>query len=646
MPDKPRLVIVGSSRAQQSPTSPLLRLTRDFAKIFRMYEIHATSETADAILGTGMYAQADVTRHRHGADGGITQLAAMIARREVAAAILFLDPNDPWSDAVENRAMARVCIHRQVRLITTYAAALRWVTFEAKTIVKKQAAGGGKHWKPSNWTEGKKNIDGHGEFQQIPIEDRSIALISHDGKKHEMVDFLSTGDHLELLAKHQRILATGTTGWLLKLLFCDDIGKYKEAVEPIKSRIRQVIADILKKKKVVAEHDDLDDMLDELRAAIKLRKSNAVFSEKVMPLPSGPDGGDVIAADEILNNLLHEVIFFQDPLEAHPHSEDIRLFERTSRLPGVFSECVSDKESAHLWMDGLRKETKGARQMPSVAQRLRSLFGLKEVVLVESADNKDGDALGTLLARASAGYLNHWISTADRERQIRIGVAWGWGLRQVLNEVKRMHADGLLVKPSVRRDVVWSPIIGIITARATGQEADMIADGFKEFYGGTLERFGFAGFAPPEGLPKDVAEIVAKLVKSDLILTSGSDWDRNASLAKNTGLDRTKLPRFNRVAGTVSGVFLDQNGNEVKGEYQIVGVGHDGLKYAALNGTVVLTCGGSKRNRVVLAALRAKLVSVLVSTRQTAEWVLDQATKQPAPPPKTAKARAKARARR
>jgi len=623
--DKPRLVIVGSARAQHLPSSPLLRLMRDFAATFGRYEIHATEETAEAILGTCLYPKAAVARHRAGDNGGITQLAAMIARREVAAAILFLDPNDPWSDAVENRALARVCIHRQVRLITTYAAALRWLTFEAVGVESSRRKPAPEDWRPRSWREGNQNVDHHGEFQQIPVEQRSIALISHDGKKDEMVDFINHKDHLSLLARHDRILATGTTGWLLKLLFCNDITPYRSELKGKEKRLSKVITEILKKKKInPTEFSDLEDLLEELRKAIHA-KCDRAFADKVMPLPSGPDGGDVIAADEILNNKLHEIIFFQDPLEAHPHSEDIRLFERTSRLPGVFSECVSDKASANHWMNGLRKEMKGGRQIQTLSQRLRSIYGLREVILIDGGNNRDGEDLGKSLARACAGYLNQSLHASDANRHTRIGVAWGWGLRRVLTELTTMHDEKLLRKPQVTPNLTWTPIIGVITAQMTDQEASMVADGFANFYGGHLERLGCAGFAPAQRtIPADVRDIIANLENADLILTSGSGWDTEASLASSTGLDTKRLPKFRSVAGIVSGVFLDEDGGEVRGEYEIVGLGYKGLKNAAAKGAVVLMCGGLKRNKIVLSALRARMVSVLISTKNTAEWVLKQ----------------------
>ncbi len=629
MSSKPGLIIVASPRAQSNPASPLLRLVRDYSRVLKVYEIHATEETARTILGTGIYKEDEVKRHRSGADGGIAQLAAMVARRQCTAAILFLDPSDPWSDAVENRALTRVCIHYHVRLMTTYSAALRWATYEAQTSlappkVTRPSLG---TWRPSNWRDGCRNVNENGEFIPLPVDKRTIALISHDRMKLEMVRFVNDDAHIELLAKHQRVLATGTTGWILKLLFCTDPRTFQADIRnlQLEERLNNVMDDILNDiGSVTHKHEGFDTLLKALRTQLK-PKINDEFTNKLIPLPSGPHGGDVLAADQVLCNECHTIIFFHDPLSAHPHNDDIRLLERTSRLPGVFAECVSDRQSAQRWMDGLREETAGHGQFNSIAQSLREKYGLKEVILAETDDNKDSDELGAMLARICAGFLNQWLEAAGAEKdQVRIGIAWGWGLKQVLEELKNMHDEGIMKKPAqLPPTTIWSPIIGIITAEMTDREASMIAEGFCSFYGGKCERFGCAGFAPENSkVPESITNIIDDLKKADIVLTSASVWDKNASLARNTGLNQSKLPPYSKALATISGVFLDEDGKEVRGEYSVVGLGLSGLKEVSQNGAVVLMCGGESRNPVVLSALRAGFVSILITTRQTANWVL------------------------
>ena len=95
-----------------------------------------------------------------------------------------------------------------------------------------------------------------------------IAIIAHDGKKAEMVQFLN--EHANILHKNEIILiSTGTTGQKVK---------------------------------------------------------NAGF--EVTALLSGPLGGDAQIAARVAEGTCDMVIFFRDPLEKHPHEQDISMLMR------------------------------------------------------------------------------------------------------------------------------------------------------------------------------------------------------------------------------------------------------------------------------------------------------------------------------
>ncbi|GAB2633733.1 methylglyoxal synthase [Belliella aquatica] len=95
-----------------------------------------------------------------------------------------------------------------------------------------------------------------------------IALIAHDGKKADMVHFLS-GFRDELLKKDVSLVATGTTG------------KHIE------------------------------------KAGFEVEK-----------LLSGPLGGDAQIAALAAQKELDLVIFFRDPLDKHPHEPDVQMLMR------------------------------------------------------------------------------------------------------------------------------------------------------------------------------------------------------------------------------------------------------------------------------------------------------------------------------
>ena len=96
----------------------------------------------------------------------------------------------------------------------------------------------------------------------------TIAIIAHDGKKAEMIQFLM--DYKPTLAKKEiHLIATGTTG---------------KKAEKAGFRVERVL--------------------------------------------SGPMGGDAQIAARLAEGSIDLVIFFRDPLEKHPHEPDISMLLR------------------------------------------------------------------------------------------------------------------------------------------------------------------------------------------------------------------------------------------------------------------------------------------------------------------------------
>tara|TARA_Y100000385_G_scaffold135403_1_gene140586 strand:- start:349 stop:723 length:375 start_codon:yes stop_codon:yes gene_type:complete len=118
-----------------------------------------------------------------------------------------------------------------------------------------------------------------------------IAIIAHDGKKAEMVQFLNEQE--KFLHKNEiQLLATGTTG-------------------------------------------------------SKVEKAGF----KVTKLLSGPIGGDAQIASKVANNECDMVIFFRDPLEKHPHEPDISMLMRLCDVHDI--PLATNPSSATLLFKGL-----------------------------------------------------------------------------------------------------------------------------------------------------------------------------------------------------------------------------------------------------------------------------------------------------
>lgn len=108
-------------------------------------------------------------------------------------------------------------------------------------------------------------------------------MIAHDGRKMDLMLFAM--QNIKKIIEFDYILATGTTGtWLIKFLKASwplfDPSVTPEQVE-----------------------------------------------SKVFCCESGPRGGDVQIAEVALRGLCSSIIFFIDPLAAHPHEPDIKFFE-------------------------------------------------------------------------------------------------------------------------------------------------------------------------------------------------------------------------------------------------------------------------------------------------------------------------------
>lgn len=118
-----------------------------------------------------------------------------------------------------------------------------------------------------------------------------IAIIAHDGKKAEMVQFLN--EHADLLHQNEiKLISTGTTG-------------------------------------------------------NKVEKAG--FS--VMKFLSGPYGGDAQIASRVADGTCNMVLFFRDPLEKHPHEPDIFMLMRLCDVHDV--PLATNPSSAALLLSAI-----------------------------------------------------------------------------------------------------------------------------------------------------------------------------------------------------------------------------------------------------------------------------------------------------
>jgi len=120
-----------------------------------------------------------------------------------------------------------------------------------------------------------------------------IALIAHDDKKPDMVDFVQENE--EIFAEHD-LIATGTTG----------------------SRLN--------------------------------RDTNL----EVNPMESGPLGGDLVIGSDVVTGDCDVIFFFRDPMTAQPHEPDVSALLRICDVRGV--PLATNRASASALLKGLVAE--------------------------------------------------------------------------------------------------------------------------------------------------------------------------------------------------------------------------------------------------------------------------------------------------
>jgi methylglyoxal synthase len=262
-------------------------------------------------------------------DGGVTILANLIVQRQCSILWSFLTPlTMHWlnpADLALNR-LSDIC---NVNRLMNRGSVETWFSYEARGDVKRNlreippkllfgceefdpgkvsglvSKGWLAQWKkergflPSSESEhGVYSIPKRIRKEREPefwlkFKYQTVALIAHDAMKERMVDFAV--EYERELSAFERILSTGTTG-----------REVENATRKLKDKIKRY--------------------------------------------NSGPKGGDVEIATEILYGRCDVVIFFLDPLHPHPHIEDIRV---------VFGACMIEDEvrmltnevEARKWMD-------------------------------------------------------------------------------------------------------------------------------------------------------------------------------------------------------------------------------------------------------------------------------------------------------
>src|SRR4051812_18147383 len=195
-----RLVLLASPTLRRGPLSALQRFVRDYEGFLKQFEILTTEGCRRALLRCGLLqGHPSFEAPLPGYLGGIVHLSSLVVNQpgRVQAVIYLIDPRDPSSIYPETNAIKRECVVHNVTFLSTSRAAREWAAINWSASLPQLAT----------------SVD-TGKLTLVrPLEQETIALIAHDGKKRELLEFVR--DHFDFLLRFRQRVATGTTGGLL-----------------------------------------------------------------------------------------------------------------------------------------------------------------------------------------------------------------------------------------------------------------------------------------------------------------------------------------------------------------------------------------------------------------------------------------------
>jgi len=375
-----------------------------------------------------------------------------------------------------------------------------------------------------------------------------------------------------------------------------------------------------------------------------------IFKSWVNPETSGPRGGDVQIAEKIRNRECDKVIFFEDPHVAREHEADIQLLERTARMAGIRVTCLHDYNSATGWARNWEEcINKGMPNPITISHAYRELFEVELVVANQgwNASEKDKEEIWQNILTKAAWYIVGLVVDRAHDKltvgdKVRVAVTWGPAMHEMIKalskvpeKLKKLDKELKLSPPLAEErflklpNVLALPTFGMIGTPNPHVEANGNAARLASFFGGEHDPLPYSAFIEKD-LYKDISKDLSRWQdywdRLDIAIFAcdrvRESFGIKAIAPMPPGLYRQMK---DAAVGEIGGMFLNDKGDEVEPDnYVRVGISHRQLKEVAKQGGAILIAGVQEdRLAPVLAALRGRLVSVLVTDLDFAWKVLE-----------------------
>jgi len=632
-----RLAVVASPAARDGHGSTLLKFVRTYGEQLQDYDIHATGGTHETLVRTGLFSPDRLKAHASGEAGGIVDVANLAFSDSFGAIAMLLDPTDPLAESPENLALQRACIKSGIPQLMNYGDLAHWIEYEAD-LEDSVAA-------PTLAQPG----------------EEIVALIAHDGKKSGMLEFFAQNVAF-LTLRHKELIATGTTGYLLRELCRNTMfARLGQHLDPDRRRV-------IEQDLGIRNHwDDWLDVMAPWRREWQVGPNDTTLvheTGRVVAFTlyrSGPDGGDVQIAKRILDGECNAVLFFHDPQKPHPHDADIRLCIRTCQLPDTKVTLRRDKGSAERWVRGCRLDKRAGLK---TSGEERPGWPEQVLVLPRGPGEEEGqnDRHVRRLTRACAGYLDELLREliapgvrGRARRRVLLLLAWGptvrWTIDALLddNEIPGIgrYENQLLISPMIGLTGeggnwrIEAPVIAHDLARIHGTERTVPPLASPAFFVTKPEQpLGPPGVVEIRDLIKRYLEDREAFV---IALTALRPWPSGTSPSDSRGRRYQDIEAPDAHV-ELCGLFLDREGRPAT-PYWALPPGATGsrepvhtlmtfdlLKRIAdagrgrsreeRRGEVIVICGHSKtRAQCLRSKIKAQIVNTLITDTMTRDML-------------------------
>jgi DNA-binding transcriptional regulator LsrR (DeoR family) len=254
------------------------------------------------------------------------------------------------------------------------------------------------------------------------------------------------------------------------------------------------------------------------------------------------------------------------------------------------------------------------RSTATLAAALARRFGLREAVLADEETGEAG-AVRTAVARAGAEYVQRRL-----RRGMVVGVTWGRSLRELVAALKPTDLEGLRV-------VQMLGGLGVVEDETTG-----VAEDLARVLGGKVVKLLAPAIVDSDAARRAITATAAVrqglgyLRRIEMAVVGIGAVDEDVALVDRQYVSAQFMRQMRRrgAVGEVLVQFLGPDGTAIAHpRSRVIGFPLAGLRRVPL--AIGVAAGPPDKSAAVLAALRARLLHVLVTDAATARRVLDLA---------------------